>query len=165
MSYISGGSEKLLYLHGYREVILGLWRKENIHSFLWKWLVPSRWSPHFNDMQLETKRRWNKGRQSQVTKVSGQFFKCGNFDLDSTYYQTLVYYWPPFFKWVTPGFYIFIAVSLKLCSASTSYFSSCLSSHSKAEQSWLFSVALHLELCKASGMPLDGLRHLPVHWV
>lgn len=52
-----------------------------------------------------------------------------------------------------------------VCFSSNSYFSSCLSSHSKAEQSWLFGVALHLKLCKASGVSFDGLWHLPVHWI
>lgn len=47
--------EQFLYLHGHREVVLGFWRKENIHSFLWKWLIPSRWSPNFNNVQLEVK--------------------------------------------------------------------------------------------------------------
>lgn len=52
--------EQFLYLHGHREVVLGFWRKENIHSFLWKWLIPSRWSPNFNDVQLEAKQKGTK---------------------------------------------------------------------------------------------------------
>lgn len=61
--------------------------------------------------------------------------------------------------------FIIEVVCLALCSNNKSYLSSCLSSHSKAEQGGLLSIILHLELCKASGVTLDGLRHLSVHWV
>lgn len=40
-----------------------------------------------------------------------------------------------------------------------------MSSYSKAEQSWLLSVTLHLELRKPSSMSFNWLRHLPVYWV
>lgn len=46
-----------------------------------------------------------------------------------------------------------------------SYFSPCLSADSEAEQSWLFRVSLHLELCEPGGVSLNGLGHLPVHRV
>lgn len=52
--------KQFLYLHGHREVVLGFRREENIHSFLWKRLIPSRWSPNFNDVQLEANRSRSK---------------------------------------------------------------------------------------------------------
>lgn len=39
-------------LHGHRKVILCFRRKEDIHCFLWKWLITSRWGSHLNDVQL-----------------------------------------------------------------------------------------------------------------
>ena len=43
------------YLHSYWEIILGFWWKENINSFLDKWLISCWRSSYFNDMQLEKK--------------------------------------------------------------------------------------------------------------
>lgn len=40
------------HLHCYRKVVLGLWGKEHIYSFLWERLVASWWGSHFNDVQL-----------------------------------------------------------------------------------------------------------------
>ena len=39
-------------LHGYREVSLGLWGKEDIHCFLLEGLVALCRGPHFNNVQL-----------------------------------------------------------------------------------------------------------------
>lgn len=46
-----------------------------------------------------------------------------------------------------------------------SHLSSSLASDGEAEQSGLLCVALHLELGKAGGVALNGLRHLPVYGV
>lgn len=39
-------------LHGHRKVILCFRRKEDIHCFLWKWLITSWWGSHLNNVQL-----------------------------------------------------------------------------------------------------------------
>lgn len=51
------------HLHGHREIVLGFWREEHVHCFLWKWLITSWWCPHFNDVQLSRYRsfRWIAG--------------------------------------------------------------------------------------------------------
>lgn len=137
--------QQCLYLHCNRKVILGFWRKENIHSFLWKRLIPSRWCPHFNNMQLEA--------NGQKQTKSGFKGHCNVFlkdvHLNFAFSQCLFWFlfWNDYAR-------LFI-----------SYFSSCLSSYSKAEQSWFFSVALHLKLCKTSGVSFNGLGHLPVYRV
>lgn len=43
---------QLSYLHSNRKVTLCFRRKEDIHSFLWKGLIPSGWCANLNDMQL-----------------------------------------------------------------------------------------------------------------
>lgn len=48
------------HLHGYREVVLGLWGKEHIYCFLWERLVASWWSSHFDDVQLRRGAKKNK---------------------------------------------------------------------------------------------------------
>lgn len=47
--------QKGLYLHGNGEVVLCFWGEENVDSFLWKRLVPSWGSSHFNDVKLAGK--------------------------------------------------------------------------------------------------------------
>ena len=42
----------VLYLHGHWEVILSLWREENINSFLLEWRVSSWRSSNLNNVEL-----------------------------------------------------------------------------------------------------------------
>lgn len=122
------------YLHGHWEVVLGFRRKENVHGFLWEWLVSSGRGSHFNDVQLEAI------RQSSVTQISAE--------VNSIRPRPTRHDWFP---------------TRRFCCKS--YFSSRLSADSEAEQSWLFRVSLHLELCEPGGVSLNGLGHLPVHRV
>lgn len=69
-----------LYLHGHREIVLGFWREEHIHCFLWKWLIASWWCPHFNDVQLSRYRElWINSRLHKNINLSAH---RKNYELD-----------------------------------------------------------------------------------